>query len=361
MSKLNVDIMGKGAASGEVAAMLMSKGLNPDKLRPYVSTKDGNTYVTVHTGGSRKDPKNYAKIKVNTNGTLRRDEWKALDETVLQISRNRLRGIDDLRSRGLVYNLGNGMGTTVLESHSISDAFEAELSMDGVARSKGDRPVFSTNYLPIPIIHADFEINARVLETSRNMGNALDTTSVEQAARRVGEKLESMLFTDTDYTYGGGSIYSYLNHPQRNEFTLDSAWSDSGVTGKNIVDEVLEMKQEAIDAKHYGPYVLYVPTAYETKLDEDYSADKGTNTIRERIMQISNIADVKVVDTLTDGNVVLVQMTSDVVRLVQGMGIQTVQWQTEGIFVNKYKVMTIAVPQIRADQDGNSGIVHGSV
>lgn len=75
-------------------------------------------------------------------------------------------------------------------------------------------------------------------------------------------------------------------------------------------------------------------------------------------MKISGILDVKVIDTLPADNVLLVQMTSDVVRLVRGMGLQNVEWQTEGNFITKYKVMTIQVPQIRADQNGNSGIVH---
>jgi hypothetical protein len=38
-----------------------------------------------------------------------------------------------------------------------------------------------------------------------------------------------------------------------------------------------------------------------------------------------------------------------------------VEWQTEGGLITKYKVMTIQVPQVRADQDGNSGIVHGGI
>jgi len=55
-----------------------------------------------------------------------------------------------------------------------------------------------------------------------------------------------------------------------------------------------------------------------------------------------------------------VQMTSDVVRLVRGMGITNVQWQAEGNMVTRYKVMTIAVPQIRADQNDNCGVIHSS-
>ena len=61
---------------------------------------------------------------------------------------------------------------------------------------------------------------------------------------------------------------------------------------------------------------------------------------------------------LPANNVLLVQMSSDVVRLVRGMGIQNVQWSVEGNMINKFKVMTIQVPQIRSDQNGKSGIVH---
>jgi len=85
------------------------------------------------------------------------------------------------------------------------------------------------------------------------------------------------------------------------------------------------MKQELIDNLHFGPYVIYIPTAYETKLDSDYSAtaigQTNDTTIRERILKISGISDIKVVDTLTADHVLMVQMTSDVVRLVKGMGI----------------------------------------
>jgi hypothetical protein len=295
-----------------------------------------------------------------TYGTLRRDEWKQLDEALIPIAESRLGGVQDLIAAGLTYLLGNGMGTTVLEYHDISDALEADLTMDGVTRAKGDRPKFGTNYLPIPIIHADYEINARVLEASRKHGNPLDTTMAERAARKVAEKLEAMLFTNTTYTYGGGTIYSYLNHPSRNQHTISASWSTDSAAG--IVDDVINMKQASIEKHFYGPWVLYIPDEYETVLDKDYvSTTSVVTTIRKRLLDIEGISKIRVVDTLPDDNVVLVQMTKDVVRLVQGMPLSNVEWQTEGKFITKYKVLTIQVPQIRADQEGNCGIVHGAV
>jgi len=355
--EVNVDILGKGGGLGPLANAIIQQGrLDPGQMRPFIGT-DGKAYVTVYKGtGDPTKKESYKTLQIQTNATLRRDEWKQLDEAILAISEQRLGGIQDLEANGLVFNLGNAMGTTVLEYHDMSNAMEAEMTMDGVTRSQGDRPAFGTNYLPLPIVHVDYEINARVLAASRSLGNPLDVTSAERAARKVNEKLEDMLFTSTSYTFGGGTVYSYLSHPDRNTVSLGTAWTAD--TGANILTDVINMKQASINAMHYGPWMLYIPTAYETVLDKDYDTTTPGTTIRERIMKISGIKGVKVIDRLTAANVLLVQMTSDVVRLVKGMGIQNVEWQTEGKMVTKYKVMTIQVPQVRSDQDGNSGVVH---
>ena len=366
MENTNVDLVrmdGQGS-QGIVANQLLNNGkINLGVMRPWVHD-DGRSFITVYTGGDPKEPKSYVTSPINTNATLRRDEWKQLDDVLLEVSRSRLGGVEDLVSKGLTFNLGNAMGTTVLEWHDVSDAMEASLTMDGVTRSIGDRPKFQTNYLPIPIIHVDYEINARVLAASRSLGNPLDTIAAERAARKVNEKLEQMLFTDTTYAFSDlddrsrNKIYSYLNHPDRNLVNLSIAWNASGMTAAGILQDVLEMKQASIDAYHYGPWMLYIPTAYETVLDDDYDVSTPGTTIRERILKIAGIQGIKVVDTLTTANVLLVQMTSDVVRLVRGMGLTNVEWDTEGKFITKYKVLTIQVPQIRSDQNGKSGIVH---
>jgi hypothetical protein len=353
-----VDLMGKGGGRGQLANFITQHGgLNAGKLRPFVAN-DGRAMVTVYSGkGDPKDPKNYRSVPI-ANATLRRDEWKALDEAIIGVRDERLTAISDLTGRGLTYDLGNGMGTTVLEWHSVSDAMEAVMTMDGLARGQNDRPNFEHNYLPLPIIHVDYEINARALAASRSLGNPLDTTDAERATRKVNEYLESLLVTDTEYSFGGGTIYSYVNHPDRNTVTLSQNWDASGKTGQEIRDDVLSMKQQMIDSKWYGEYVLYIPTAYETVLDNDFDTTTPGTTIRERLMKISGISGIQVVDKLASNNVLLVQMTSDVVRLVRGTGLQNVEWQQEGNFVTKYKVFTIQVPQIRSPQSGATGIVH---
>lgn len=363
MKNAQIDLISNGQAYGDVANFLMDQDrIETASLKPFIA-EDGKPYISVFKGGDKYDPESYTVLQVNA-ATLRRDEWKTLDEAVMMVKRQNLIGIQDLVDRNLTYNIGDGMASTVLEWHDVSDSQEALMDMEGVSKGEGDRPVYQHNYLPLPIIHVDYEIGTRALRVSRKMQYPIDTTVAESATRRVTEKLESLLFTNDPFSYGEldsrnrNTIYSYVNFPDRNQVTLSVGWDDSSKTGKQIVDEVLSMVQASINARHRGPWMLYIPTAYQTAIDEDYSDAKGSNTIRQRIKAIEGIIDVKTADFLPADNVVLVQMTSDVVRLVQGMDVTNVQWKSGDGMLNKFKVMTIQVPQIRSDQNKRTGIVH---
>ena len=369
MENVNLDLISPEGVSGELAAYMQANKADIGRMRPFLfKGKDGieKSFITVYAGLDAEGKKTYKAVPLQVNSaTLRRDEWKQLDDAVLMVQRERLTGIADLESRGLTYTLTNPMGTMVLHYEDMDDSMEVEMTMDGVSRAKNDRPNYETKYLPIPIIHGDYEIGARELEASRKLGTPLDTTKAEQVARRISEKLERLLFTKTTYTKGGGTIYSYISHPNRNPQTLTLNWDDTTKTSAQILADVKAMKQKMLDDHFYGPYVIYIPAAYETVLDGDYintvagTQTNGTNdTIRERILKIEKIEAVKVSDFLPANNVVMVQMTSNVVRLVKGFAMQNIEWKSEGGMVTNYKVMTIQVPQIRATQSGQCGIVH---
>ena len=368
MLDVKVDLMTNGGVKGPVANVLSSGQLNLGSKRPYLGD-DGKVYINTYTGGDPKKGTSYREICINANpitvnATLRRDEWKQLDDVLMDVSRERLGGVQDLIDKGLTYNLGNAMGTTVLEWHDVSEALSVELTMDGVTRGKNDQLVYQTNYLPIPILHVDYEINTRHLEASRKLGNPLDTTLAERAARRIQEKLEDMLFTDTTYAWGTkddrdrNRIYSYLNFPDRSSVNLSIPWDASAMTAALILQDVLEMKKAMRAAYHYGPVMLYIPTDYETVLDDDYDTQTPGTTIRERIMKIDGIKGIKVIDRLTTDNVLMVEMSKETVRMINGFGLTNVAYQEEAGMLNKYKVMAIQVPQIRSDQAGKCGIVH---
>jgi uncharacterized linocin/CFP29 family protein len=355
-----------GAMQGELAAYMSQGGrLDPGLLRPFVDPKSGKSYITCYKGkGDPAKLDSYHTVPIQGNASLRYDDWKAFDDAVLRASRTRLVGIQDLIDKNLTFPITNGMGVMVLQGATVSDAGEAILSMDGSVKGKDDAENYEDTYLPLPICHADFKLNNRAVEASRRNGHAIDTTAIEQKTRKVNEQLETILFTDTTYKFGGGTIYSYLNEPNINAVTLGVAWDNASKTPEQIVDQVKDMKQASINDRHYGPWMLYIPTAYETVMDSDYytgvsdTTKAGTSdTIRDRILKIDGIDGVKVVDTLPANTVVLAEMSPETVRLVQGLATQVVQWKTGDMMTLYFKVMTIQVPQVRSDQSNRSGVV----
>jgi hypothetical protein len=156
-------------------------------------------------------------------------------------------------------------------------------------------------------------------------------------------------------------VYGLLNFPSRNTYTI-TAPTAAGWVPQDTITEVLAMKQALIGDKMYGPYYLYVGNGWSQYLDNDYSAANPTQaTLRSRLMMIEGLQGIRTLDHLTGFQMVLVQMTSDNMRTVIGMDITTLQWETNGGLEMHYKVMAIMVPQMRADPNGNSGIVHANV
>ena len=365
----NVDYFGPGGAiQGPLANYIAEQGrINPAFMRPILG-EDGKTYFTVYQGGDRTKPESYRTFQreqlqslgIQTYGTLRPFEWRQLDQAVLQSAHIRLGGVQDLLDANLTYNLANPMGTTVLEHHTINESMEAQIDMDPAVSSRKDRPNYDVVYTPIPVIHSDFQISARTLEASRKLGNPLDVDAVQNATRVVLEKREEMLFgSSAGIKFGGGQIFSYLSHPDRNQYSLKGTWV--GATGVDILADVQGLIQASINDRHYGPWNLYVPTSYQTALGNNYS-EYMPGSVRTRLLELEGLQAIKVIDTLPAGNVLLVEMQPTTVRLINGMGIQVVQWQVgSSLSPTEYKVLCIQVPQIRADQSGKCGVIHGSV
>lgn len=327
-----VELVRHGGQMGSVARRLLAANMNVDALRPY--------------------------REMHANALLRHEEWQVIDDAVLKIATDRMVGVADLIARNLTFNLTNGLGTTVLAYETESDMESAELSMDGATRGEKDRPEFGIGYLPLPIIHKDFSFNIRQLEASRSRGEPLDTTGAEIATRKVVEMAEQILFIGASaYAYGGGTIRGYMDHPSRQTVTLSTNWDDSPSDGESILADVISMIEALHAVKMYGDYGLYVPNNFGPTMFTDFKANSDL-TVQARIEEIEPIQFVRTADFLTNDNVILVQLTSDVVREVIGMNPTPLEWDEEGGMILNFKVMAIMVPQIRADADSNCGVCH---
>lgn len=333
--------------------------------RPFLGSDD-RSYIAVYKGPNTVEGRlvidNYQKVRLADNAAaLRFEEWRTLDEAVLKIAEQRLVGFEDLRRNGLVFSLPNAMASTVLTWDEMSDAMVAEQSLDPVRRANNDQVVFQQGSIPLPVTHADYQIGERILQESRSRGQGLDVLNAERATRAVTVVLEDSLFgaTASFASSKGGTLNTYLTHPNRNLLTLATPWDTSGFTGVSIKNDVLDMIAAARADFYFGPYILYVPAAYETVLDDDYDVSGASlMTTRERLLKIDQLQEINVVDRLPADNIILVTMQKEVVDFVDGLPMQNIQWDSDGGMVHHFKVMTIMVPRIRADFNDRSGIVH---
>lgn len=300
---------------------------------------------------------------LRTADVLRKEEWLLFDEAVIEVARQRLVGVGDVLEAGLRVDIQNGLGTTQIQWETVSDMDPADLSMSGVTEGQRDRIRYALQTLPLPIIHKDFQINIRALEASRRLGETLDTTQAALSGRRVSERIEDILFNGASITVSGDNIEGYTNATNRNTGALAGDWSDTvAVTGEQIIQDILAMIQVELNDNMFGPYVMYVPLDYYNRMSDDYKTNSD-RTILERALAIPQISAIKPSQNLptgASGEVVLVQMTRDVVDMVVGMEPMTVQWDTHGGMQTNFKVMSIMIPRVKSDQTGQSGIAHFS-
>jgi hypothetical protein len=397
-----------GGAPGEGITVLNAEDLNgvhwdPGLNRPYRG-EDGQVYVDVTVGQAVKknaagEPVTnalglpvmqrvvrpqlvYDRMRrglpvcnVNNATVLRKEQWIALDNTVLKAVRQRLRAWADLRAAN-TFGGFDGMATPILEYEVVTDVGEAIVDMDSISEGRNFQPSFALQGLPLPITHSDFWMSERFLAMSRTKGQPADTLRAEMAGRRVGEMIEKTLIgTETGITYGNPAIsylqtskvYGYTNYPYR--ITKTDLVASASITPEGAFNAVLAMRELAYTNNFYGPFVLYVSTGYDAKLDVLFKMDTSNyptiGTTRQAILGIDGITAIRRLDYLTGDVMILVQMTEDVVRAVNGLEVVTVQWDTKGGAQKNFKVMCIQVPQIRAAyKSGTStlvtGIVHGT-
>lgn len=342
-----------GLGAGSVAATLLRCNLDPGVLRPWYSKSTGISYVTVFDKDKGKD----VNLRTNATATMTKDEWLILDESVERAAKEKLRAIDDLRSRGLVRNIPQGMGKTVIQWQRISDITGARIGMDPISQSEADRPVTDLVNVPLPVIWKDFHFTLRDIMVSQNQGVGVDDDTAEMAGVKVAELAEQLLLGVTgSYSYGGGTVYGYTNHPDRitKTITLPTA---GGWTGQTLLDELLDAIQLAQNKFRYGPFMLYHSPAWSKYLDNNFTAAYAGGSVRARLSQIKKLAGIEQLDFLTGYKLLLVQMDGDTVRIAIGMNVTTVRWESHGGFQENGKVLAMMVPLIKSDINGNTGLV----
>lgn len=296
------------------------------------------------------------------NSLLRKDEWEELDRAVVESAKYPLRLVNDLRGRGLVQRLG-GLGSMVSQYNKGSAMTAAELNMTGRGRGLQDAVEFSLAGVPVPVIFKEFTIGTRELEAARQSGDALDTTHFMEAARVVAEKMESMCVDGGGFTFNGATVYGITNESNRNTDTASNYGGGDWGTITNVVPTVAGMIGAAKGDAKYGPYMVYAYTTQYNQAALNFYTDGSGQTAGDRIRALPGVLGFEELPTLAAGEVVLVQMTRDVIDWAYVPGFENpilVEWTSGDGMTNNFRVMAVGAPRVKSHYDGKSGIVHAT-
>jgi len=378
-------VTANGGGFGTVGETFRDVRFDPGMLQPYLGP-GGHQYVTLNVGlnpdGTVRQRAYKTRDLVDRGlsspvwnaQTLPKQAWVQLQTAVVKATRQRLRAWSDLSARHSISGF-NAMGKMTLEYQAMTDPGEAVKDMDAITDGRTDTPLFNLKSVPLPITHSDFWFSERQLAVSRNSGMPLDTTMAEAAGRRVAEMIEQTLIgTITGVTYGTRSgdasvahtgtstEYGYTSFPYR--VTKTDLTTPTGSNPEAVMTDILEMVETMQGNGFFGPYMLYHSTGYSRYLSDDYFRTGSTSAVRslrQRIMEIEGIEDIRRLDYLTSGyQLVMVQMDPEVCQAINGMDITTVRWESQGGMRQNFKVMAIQVPLLKSPYNGTSGILHGT-
>lgn len=291
---------------------------------------------------------------------LPKDAQELLDAQVIQVGLERLTLVKDLLSRGLRYPVTDPLSVMEVYWEKVSRSGGAHRTMLPDARGERQLADRSGQRIPLFATFDDFSFHVRTLRASERAGAPLDTSGAAASTRTVNEAVEDQAINGAGISIDGNAAPGILTESNVNSTVyLDSeAWTAAGHSGEDIIVDLLAMIDALQADKKYGPYGLYLPTTYGVEIAKDFkSATSGTT--RERIESIEEIEAIRVADMLPTDRVAMIQLTSDVIDVVDGQQPTLISW-SDGPGMNfSFMILAFQVVRVKSDYDGNSGIVVG--
>lgn len=341
-----MDFASEAATNAALVRALQAAGGRGAAMRPILNASKEEAAVLAANG-----------LRGVNNSTLRKDEWEVIDERVNEEARNRLTVIPVFQRYGLTQTIGIGDIERVTERmHAF---IKADVSFDAITEPNNDRVKYESDRRAVPIVSQGFRLGMRQMASSEKRGSNLQTDSAGGAARSVVHRMQNLITNGLPSgTPSGGGLPGLTTAPLAIDVTLTAPWDGSGA---DIIGDVRRMLDAAYAGFFFGPFVLFVPKNYWGTLQDDYSDAKGDRTYLERIEAFRDIDAVEPLDALPDDEVLLVQMTRDVMDISMALNLTTWQWTTVPSHTD-FRTLMIGGPHIKTVecQDGTArnGIVH---
>jgi uncharacterized linocin/CFP29 family protein len=200
------------------------------------------------------------KLRKYPDSPLTQEEWRQLDETVIEMARRQLVG---RRFIDIYGPLGEGIQTITNDIYDESSFGGLSLRGESLELTQPSRRVS----LHIPILYKDFMLFWRDVAQARTLGIPLDMSAAANAAAGCALLEDDLIFNGSaEFDLPGlMNVKGRLTH-------LKSDWMESG----NAFADVVEARNKLLKMGHSGPYALVVSPELYSLL---HRVHKGTNVL----------------------------------------------------------------------------------
>lgn len=358
------------------AAGAASDSLGNLPARAAEMAVDPLSVIGLRTAGFRGlqalvDADGMAGVQFRANAPLPERSEVVLDRIPVRVGMENLTFVQDLISEGLVYNLPDPLSVTFIEHQTRSRAATARRVMNPEARGENFMAKMGAGRIPVYLTMADFQLGIREVRQSQRIGLPLDTANAEDGVRAVNEAIEDAGINGAT-TIDGATTLKVLGYdapglltaPNANTKSLSLADWVTTPNGTNIMLAITQMLAQLKADNKPGPYNLYVPPSAGIAWQNDFKAN-GNDSIFARLAKIdlgnARPIRIRVADKLPSTKVAMVQMTSDVVDVIDGLRPTIIPYTSLSGMTIYNMIMAVIIPRFRSDYDGNSGIVIGTM
>jgi hypothetical protein len=291
-------------------------------------------------------------------------EISLIDDVVTQVGTQGQSIIPAMIAAGMVKRIPNWVGVTSIKRKKTGRAGTAHVEMEPESRGERFRLDQGSDTYPFPVFWANFDFSIREEAQAERLGDSLDTTHVENATVNVNIKTEAQAISGLTDKDGSAMKLDGLSAPGLLNSTTTWTYSDwTGLTGAQLVDEVISALALQDDNLRTGAQTLFVPTNYQPVLLKQYAAGYP-KTILQALKELeynNRPLNVQVARSLPAHRAILMDMTRNTGQVVVGQGPVPISWLSPGGWRRYWMVVACMITMITADSNGEYGVIVGNV
>lgn len=299
------------------------------------------------------------------DASLQIDEWMQYSGEVRSDFDRAPSTVDRLLGAG--YGTSASLSRYVYVSQMRTGEIDADVSMNGRARGRQDMPAYGLDGVPLPIVHADYEIDNREYQNAQAFGEDFDSSVGEEAEDAVEDGEADLLWNGW-----GGTVQT-----DRGPFSIDGLDEDSGKnlsgsssgwgTPSNILSDVTTMqdkienqgdKDDDVPMVSENGAFVFVPTEQWGLLTRsDYETSATDEPVIDRLNRKYPYITFVPAPRLTDGNVIMLVRDKRYFDIVTAQSSTNMSWDVDGGMGLRNKLLASRIPYVKEQPNGIYGIV----